>query len=144
MKSVDEVIDFILAARDEGERDDLTLGEQDERRLMHGEFIGERLGEISADELTGVDLRNVGIAFDLEAFGGGEFGERTEVILGLFETRIGGGAFGGDNDGGVDGFSDGVGWAFEDGEQDFTSGGGFLFRGLFLFCVLIDSGSGAP
>ncbi len=93
----------------------------------------------------GVDLRNVGIAFDLEAFRGGEFGEWTEVILGLFESRISGGAFGGDNDGGVDGLSDGVGWTFEDGEQDFALGGGFLFCGFFFFGFdQRTSGSGPP
>jgi len=47
----------LIAARDEGERDDLTLRQQYERALAHGEFVASHFDEIGAQQLPRFHLQ---------------------------------------------------------------------------------------
>ena len=78
MEAANKVIEFVFAARNERERDDLAMREQDERRLVHRERLlaclvinslgAELLAEVGSDKLPRVDLDYRGIAFRLESF----------------------------------------------------------------------------
>jgi hypothetical protein len=76
VETVHQVVEFIFAAGDEGERNDLTLREQDERALAHGELVAPRLDEIGAQQLPPFNHQRIRFAFGLETFGGREFRER--------------------------------------------------------------------
>ena len=150
MQAFDEVVDFVVAAGDEGEGEDLSLGEENEGGLMHSQLGGlfcdvvgrvtggtvcgraggaERLGEIGADELARVDLDILGITLGFETFCGRQLGEWGEIVFGFFEAGIGGGGLGGDDNRGVDGRSGGIGWALEDGKKDLAQRGWFVLGG---------------
>lgn len=137
----DQLIEIIFAAGDKSKRDNLAFGEKDERGLVHGEFVGEWLGEIGAHKFAGVDVDDGWIAGGFEAFGGDEFGEWGEIVVGFFEPRIGGRIFGDDDDGGVDGVSGGVGRALENGEEN-LGGGGVNFGAAFSGRVGLGLGVG--
>src|SRR5882724_3177098 len=133
MKAIHQVVQLVFASGYEGERNELTLHEQDQRALSHGELFVvrlnfERLDEISAQQLLRLHLQHVGFAVGLEAFAGREIRERAEVVFGFLETGIGRRALGGDYGGRIDGVSGGLGRALENGEQKvgFTGLGSLL------------------
>src|SRR4029077_20661915 len=66
MQPVHQIVEFIFAAGDEGERDDLSLGEQDERALAHDDLIAQGLGEISAQQLPRLNFQCIRLAFGVE------------------------------------------------------------------------------
>jgi hypothetical protein len=73
VEEFDQIVVFVFASRDEGEGDDLTFREQNQRRVMHDELVTicvgtERLDEIGSDELMAVDLGDGGVAVYLESF----------------------------------------------------------------------------
>jgi len=69
MQTVHQVVEFIFTTGDESKRDDLTLRDQDERALAHGEFIADGLDEISAQQLPPFNLQRIRFAIGFEAFG---------------------------------------------------------------------------
>ena len=85
-----------------------------------------------------VDAREDGLTFGFEPFGGREFGQRAEVVLGLLQPRIASRALGCNNHSGVDGVSSRIGRALENREQNVSIGSSRRFLGSWfvLRCLL--------
>src|SRR6266446_10985478 len=98
MQPVHQVVQFILAASNEGERDDLSLRKHHERALTHSELVvaclniarlaAERFAEISAQQLPRLNFKRIWFAFGLKAFGGREFSKGAQVVFGFLEAGI--------------------------------------------------------
>ena len=97
-ETLDQIVDRVGALRDEGEGHDLSLREEHQSGLMHGEFFAQRFGEIRTDQMLRTYFGFRYIALKLETLRGGDFGEWREIVLRLFQSGIGRGFFRGDGE----------------------------------------------
>jgi hypothetical protein len=141
VKITHEDIQLRFTTSDEGERNDLTMREQNERCLMHRKRLviclvinflsANLLGEVGADKLPPIDLNDRRITFRLKTARRRKFRERAKVVFGFLEARIRLRALGGNDYCGVDSVPGGFGWTLENCEQNLAFGIGVSLLHLF-------------
>src|SRR5437773_8187604 len=78
-QSLDQLVQFVFAARDKRERNDETFVDHHQRALPHVQ-LASWLIEVSADQLPGTDGKFVGLVDDFESALLGQFDDWAEIV----------------------------------------------------------------